>query len=58
MFAKAIEGQDISSFFNFGGSTGDAPAQVPKQADKVVKTEDVKKSNKEKAPVKEEKPVE
>ena len=45
IFAKAIEGQNISSFFNFGGSAaGSAPVEAAKKDDKpAAKKEDAKK---------------
>jgi ribosomal protein L12E/L44/L45/RPP1/RPP2 len=31
LFAKAVEGQDITSFFNFGGPSGPATTSAPSQ---------------------------
>ena len=53
LFSKAVAGQNISSFFNFGGaSSGPAPAVDAKEEKKDDKKND-KKADK-KAPVKEE----
>ena len=52
IFAKAIEGQDIASFFNFGSQGGAPQGQAPqaaKEAPKEAPKED-KKGKKEKAP--------
>ena len=57
IFAKAIEGQDITSFFNFGSqgaSQGSAPSAV-KEAPKEAAKDDKKGK---KAPKQEEMPVE
>ena len=59
MFAKAVAGQDISSFFNFGGSAASASsapvkaAEEPKAADK-GKKEDKKKKEEPKVEEEEE----
>ncbi len=35
LFAKAVEGQDIASFFNFGSASSSGPAQqAPQEAKK------------------------
>ena len=52
IFAKAVEGQDINSFFSFGGSssgssTGTAPAQpAAKEAPKEAPKDDKKGAKK------------
>ena len=45
LFAKALEGKDISSFFNFGGaaSSGPAPAAEAKTEEKKDDKKDKKK---------------
>ena len=45
IFAKALEGKDISSFFNFGGSAPSASAatEAPKAAKDAPKKEEKKK---------------
>ena len=55
IFAKAIEGQDISSFFNFAGAGSSAPAEASKGP---VKEEPKKQDKKEPAKKKEEPPPE
>ena len=51
IFAKAIEGQNISSFFNFGGASS-APSQAatsaPVAVEKKVDKKDDKKEDKKK----------
>ena len=55
IFAKSLEGQDISSFFNFGGvGGGSAPAAEPAKAE--TKKEDKKDKKPAAKPV--EKPAE
>ena len=34
LFAKAVEGQDIASFFNFGASSSGPAQQAPQEAKK------------------------
>lgn len=61
IFAKALEGHDINSFFSFGASAGSSPAQpAAKEATKEVPKEAPKddKKGKKPEPKKEEKPVE
>lgn len=53
LFAKALAGQQISSFFNFGGVVADAPAatSAPAVAEKKeAKKEEKKKEEKKEAP--------
>ncbi len=51
LFAKALAGKDISSFFNFGGvSSGPAPAASTAAPAKVAAKEEKKKEEKKEAP--------
>ena len=44
IFAKALEGKDVSSFFNFGGSAPSASAaEAPQAAKDAPKKEEKKK---------------
>ncbi len=57
IFAKAIEGQDLASFFNFG-SQGSTPQGSAPQAAKEAPKKEAAKDDKKAKPKKEEKPVE
>lgn len=55
IFAKALEGQDIASFFNFGGAGGSSAGSAP-AATSAPKEEAKKDTKKDTKPAKKEEP--